>query len=190
MPAQAQRRWTWDEYLAHERKAETKSEFLDGEIFAMSGASRKHNLAAWNIVSALAPQIKKRGCEGYAGDMLVRIPATGLGTYPDLAVVCGEPQFEDDGEDTLLNPTLIIEVLSPSTEDYDHGKKFAHYRSLPSLQVYLLVAQDEVHVELFERHSDNRWILSETRDLEETLDLPMIGATLALADVYDRVPGI
>ena len=190
MTAEPQRRWTWDEYRAHERQAEIKSEFLNGEIFAMSGASRKHNLVAWNIVSALSPQIKKLGCEGYAGDMLVRIPATGLGTYPDLAIVCDEPQFEDDAEDTLLNPTLIIEVLSPSTEDYDHGKKFAHYRSLPSLRVYLLAAQDEVHVEIFERQGDNRWVLSETRDLEKTLDLPVIGATLALSDVYDRVPGI
>ena len=190
MTAEAQRRWSWEEYLTHERESETKSEFLNGEIFALSGASRKHNLAAWNLVAALSPQIKQRGCEGYAGDMRVRIPATGLGTYPDLVVVCDEPRFEDDKEDTLLNPTLIIEVLSPSTEDYDHGKKFAHYRSLPSLQVYVLVAQEEVHVELFERQRDDRWVLSETRDVGETLELPVIGASLALADVYDRVPGI
>ncbi len=190
MTVEAQRRWAWEEYVAHEREVEAKSEFLNGEIFAMSGASRKHNLVAWNIVSALSPQIKKRGCEGYAGDMRVRIPATDLGTYPDLVVVCDGPRFEDDTEDTLLNPTLIIEVLSPSTEDYDHGKKFAHYRSLRSLRVYLLVAQQEVHVELLERQDDNRWVFSETRDIGETLDLPVIGATLALADVYDRVPGI
>ena len=98
--------------------------------------------------------------------------------------------FHDDEVDTLLNPTLIVEVLSPSTEDYDHGTKFAHYRSVPSLQVYLLVAQDRVHVELYERQPDNRWVLSETRDSEETLDLPAVGAKLALADVYDRVPEI
>jgi Uma2 family endonuclease len=107
-----------------------------------------------------------------------------------VVVVCGQPRFEDEERDTLLNPTLIVEVLSPSTEDYDRGRKFGHYRSIPSLQVYLLVRQDRAHVELFTRQRDDRWVLWETDDLGATVDLPAIGATLALADVYDRVPGI
>jgi Uma2 family endonuclease len=122
--------------------------------------------------------------------MRVRIAATGLYTYPDVVVVCGQPRFEDEERDTLLNPTLIVEVLSPSTEDYDRGRRFAHYRSIPSLQVYLLVRQDRAHVELFTRQRDDRWVLWETDDLGATVDLSAIGATIALADVYDRVPGV
>lgn len=190
MMPEPQRKWTPEDYLVYDRETEEKFEFFDGEIFAMSGATRKHNLVNGNVYAALRPQVLRRGCEIYTNDMRVRIPETGLYTYPDLVVVCGDPEFEDETEDTLLNPVLIVEVLSPSTEDYDHGKKFAHYRTMPSLQVYLMVAQSEVHVELYERQPDNRWVLSETRKIDEILDLPSVGSTLALGDVYDRVPGI
>lgn len=190
MAPEPQRKWTFAEYLAYDRESETRYEFYDGEIFAMSGATRKHNLVNGNVYAALRPQVSSRGCEIYASDMRVRIPATDLSTYPDVVVVCGEPRFEDETEDTLLNPTLIVEVLSPSTEDYDHGKKFAHYRTLPSLQLYVMAAQDEVRVELFERQKDDRWILSESRDVDAALDLSAVGATLALREVYDRVPGV
>lgn len=189
MSAEPQRRLTVEEYLALERESETRHEYLDGEIFAMSGASREHNLIGTNLVAALHPQLKQHGCEQYANDMRVRIPATGLYTYPDVVAVCGEPRFEDDERETLLNPNLVVEVLSPSTEDYDRGRKFAHYRSVPSLQVYLLVAQDRAHVEVFTRQPDDRWLLWETDDLDASFELPAV-ATLAMAEVYDRVPGI
>lgn len=190
MSPEPQRKLTFADYLAYDRESEARHEFYGGEIFAMSGASRKHNLVNGNVYAALRPQVSSRGCEIYASDMRVRVPATDLGTYPDVVVVCGEPKFEDDTEDTLLNPTLIVEVLSPSTEDYDHGKKFAHYRTLPSLQLYLMAAQHEVRVELFERRPDDRWILSECREVDAVLDLSAVGAALALSDVYHRIPGV
>ncbi len=191
MTAEPGRRMSVEEYLAFERQSEGKHEYLDGEVFAMTGASRQHNRISWNIVGALDPQLRDGGCEGFVGDMRLRIPDTGLYTYPDVVVVCGEPRFDDQKHlDTLLNPTLVIEVLSPSTEDYDRGRKFAHYRTLETLKMVLFVAQDRVHVEVFARQPDNSWILTETDRLEDTLDLPAIGANLPLAQVYSRVPGV
>lgn len=187
MSAEPHRRVSIEDYLATERRAETKSEYLDGEVFAMTGASRLHNLVSWNLSGILYGQLKARGCEGYAGDMRVLIPVAGLYTYPDITVVCGESRFEDGELDTLLNPTLIIEVLSPTTEGYDRGRKFAHYRTLDSLREYVLISQDEVRVELFTRRDDGHWLLSEASGLEETLSLASIGCELRLADVYDRV---
>ncbi len=189
MSAEPHRRISLEDYLAAERQAETKSEYLNGDVFAMSGASREHNLIVWNLSGSLYAQLRGRGCEAYVGDMRVHIPATGLYTYPDIAVVCGEPRFEDGELDTLLNPTLLIEVLSPSTEGYDRGKKAAHYRALDSLREYLLVSQEEVRVELLTRQEDGHWLLSEASRLEETVSLGSIGCTLRLADVYERVPG-
>ena len=190
MSAEPQQQLTVGEYLALERESETRHEYLDGEIFAMSGASQAHNLIGTNIVGALHPQLKRSGCEQYANDMRVWIPTAGLYTYPDVVVVCDPPRFEDDERDTLLNPGLVLEVLSPSTEDYDRGRKFAYYRSINSLQIYVLVAQDRSHVEVFTRQPDDRWLLWETEDASAGLELPAIGASLALAEIYDRVPGI
>jgi Uma2 family endonuclease len=188
MSVEPQRRVSIEDYLAAERRAETKSEYLDGEVFAMSGASREHNLIAVNVTASVHGQLKGSACEIYAGDMRVHVPATGLYTYPDVTVVCGEPRFEDGEEvDTLLNPTLLIEVLSPTTEGCDRGKKFAHYRTLESFREYVLIAQEEVRVELFTRQEDGHWLLSEASRLEERLPLASIGCELRLADVYDRV---
>lgn len=189
MSAEPHRRVSLEDYLAAERQSETKNEYLDGEVLAMSGASREHNLIAWNLSAALHAQLRGRGCEAYVGDMRVHIPATGLYTYPDIAVVCGEPRFEDGELDTLLNPTLLVEVLSPTTEGYDRGKKSAHYRTLDSLREYLLVSQEEVRVELFTRQDDGHWLLSEASRLDETVSLGSIGCALRLAEVYERVPG-
>jgi len=187
MSAEPHLRISLEDYLAAERQAETKSEYLDGEIFAMSGASREHNLIVVNLAASLHAQLKGRRCETYAGDMRVHVPATGLYTYPDLVVVCGEPRFDDSELDTLLNPTLLIEVLSASTEGYDRGKKAAHYRTLDSLREYLLVSQEEIRVELFTRREDGHWLLSEASRPEETIPLASIGCALHLADVYERV---
>jgi Uma2 family endonuclease len=175
-----------EEYLALERRAETKSEYLNGETFAMAGASREHNLATTNVISSLHSQLRGRSCEVYTSDMRIRVPATELFTYADVVVACGEPQFDDAELDTLLNPVLIVEVLSGSTEDYDRGTKFAHYRTIPSFSEYVLIAQDRVHVEHFVRQAEG-WLLTETDDLGQTVELPSIGCRLALADVYERV---
>ena len=175
------------EYLALERQAEEKHEYLDGELVAMTGASRQHVRLVLNVAFALDRQLESRGCEVYASDMRVRIPAGNLYTYPDVAVACGEPHFDDADADTLLDPKLIVEVLSRSTADYDRGTKFVHYRTLPSLMEYLLIAQDRVHVEHFVRQADGQWLLFETEDLASILELPSLGCTLALRDVYRRV---
>ena len=179
---------TPEEYLALERKAEYKSEYLHGEIFAMTGASRKHNLIAVNIAGELNRQLKGKSCEVYASDMRVKVAASGLYTYPDVVVVCGQPQFEDDYFDTLLNPTVLFEVLSKTTERYDRIAKSGYYRALESLAEHLLVAQDEIRVEQYVKQADERWALAETRSIEGTIELHSIGCSLALEDIYDKVP--
>ncbi len=178
---------TPQDYLAIERASETRSEYVDGEMVAMTGASRWHNLIVTNLVRDLSQQLKGRPCEVYANDLRVRIPATGLYTYPDLVVTCAEPRFEDDELDTLLNPTLLIEVLSPSTEGYDRGKKFEQYRTLESLAEYLLVSQDEPLVEQFVRQEAGAWRFTATAGLTGVVEIPSLGCTLALAEVYDKV---
>ena len=176
-----------EEYLAIERHAEIRSEYLDGEMFAMSGGSRAHNLIVTNIVRELSLHLKKHPCEVYSGDQRVRIPEVGLYTYPDVVVACGEPRFEDEHLDTLLNPVLIIEVLSPTTEAYDRGKKFQYSQKIDSLAEYVLVAQDQHRVERFLRQDGNEWLLTTTTGLGSTVPLSSIQCTLALAEVYDKV---
>ncbi|MDQ1613025.1 MAG: hypothetical protein QOG00_2956 [Pyrinomonadaceae bacterium] len=178
---------TSEEYLTLERAAEYKSEYLDGEIFAMVGASRKHNLIALSVASELRAQLKGRPCETYLSDMRVKIPAANLYTYPDVAAVCGESQFEDEAVDTLLNPTLIVEVLSKSTASYDRTAKFGYYRTLASVTEYLLVAQNDYHVEHYAKQADSRWLLADIRGLESRVELASVGCTLALSEIYDRV---
>ncbi|MFP5286997.1 MAG: Uma2 family endonuclease [Thermoanaerobaculia bacterium] len=178
---------TPEDYLAIERQAETRSEYLDGEMFAMTGGSLRHSLAVGNLVRELSLKLKNRPCRVFPSDLRVHIPATGLYTYPDVIVVCGEPLLQDECQDTLLNPTVIIEVLSPTTEAYDRGKKFEHYRSIESLLEYLLVSQSEPHVEHYLRQDGNRWLFTETTGLEATLALPSIQCELALAEIYDKI---
>jgi Uma2 family endonuclease len=179
---------TPEEYLAIERQAETRSEYLGGEMFAMAGASRWHNLIVTNLSREISSQLRDRPCEVYSNELRVRIPATGLYTYPDLVVVCGEPELEDDDHlDTLLNPTLIIEVLSPNTEAYDRGKKFEHYQAIPSLAEYVLVSQEAPRVEQFLRQDGNRWLLTAAAGMDARIALPSIQCELALAEVYLKV---
>jgi Uma2 family endonuclease len=187
MSSQAQKHYTPEEYLALERQAQGKSEYDAGAIFAMAGASRWHNLIVANVVGELRSQLKGRPCTTYPSHMRVKISPTGLYTYPDVIVVCGEAQFEDNQQDTWLNPTLIVEVLSESTEAYDRGGKFAHYRKLPSLMEYVLITQTKPHIEHYVRQPDNRWLLSEADSLPNTVHLPSIDCHLALAEVYDKV---
>ena len=178
---------TPEEYLTFERKAEYKNEYIDGEIIAMTGASRRHNLITINLGREISQQLKGRPCETYGGDMRVRIPSKRMYTYPDVVVVCDEPQLEDDYLDTLLNPTVIIEVLSKSTEPYDRFKKFAFYRTIESLAEYILVAQHEYRVEQHTKQTDGRWLLSDHRSLEDVVELASIQCILALREVYDKV---
>lgn len=176
-----------EEYLKLERTADDKSEYFGGHMFAMAGASRRHNLITGNLFASLHSQLSGRSCEVYTGDMRVKVNPTGLYTYPDVVVVCGEPEFEDTHIDTLLNPTIIIEVLSQSTQDYDRGSKFAHYRSLQSLQEYLLVAQSTIHVEHFTRQPENRWMLEETDAIQNVIELSAIDCRVSLQEMYTRV---
>lgn len=178
---------TPDEYLEIERKAEFKSEYHNGEMFAMAGAKSDHNLLVTTFVSLLYPQLRSRPCHIYANDMRVRVSATGLYTYPDVAVVCGELRFLDEHEDTLLNPNLVVEVLSPSTEAYDRGRKFEQYQTIESFTEYLLVSSDRVHVDLFRRQPGGDWLLKSSDRLEDPLDLQSIGCRLSLADLYEKV---
>ncbi len=177
-----------EEYLRLERQSEYKSEYVNGEIFAMTGASRKHNLVAGNIFRELGQQLKSRQCEAYMSDMRVKVTATGLYTYPDVIVVCGQPKFEDEYVDTLLNPTLLVEVLSPSTERYDRIAKSSYYRTLDSLAEHLLVAQDEVRLEQYVKQPNGQWLLFECTSLDNMVELPSISCSLSLRDVYDKVP--
>ncbi len=175
-----------EEYLSLERSATIKSEFHDGQIFAMTGASRAHNLITINIARELSQQLKSRPCEAYVNDMRVKAAKARSYHYPDIAVVCGTPEFEDAHVDTLLNPTLLIEVLSPSTEAYDRGGKFAHYRKIESLREYLLVMQDQPSIERYLRQGEV-WVLSEALGLEASVLLESIDCQLSLLEVYDKV---
>lgn len=177
---------TPEEYLRMERASPEKHEYYNGEIFAMSGASENHNIVVGSTFASLYAQLRKKPYQIYPSDLRIRIPATGLYTYPDISVVCGTPEFEDDGLDTLLNPTIIIEVLSASTEQYDRGKKFQHYRTIASLQEYILIAQDNVRIEHFARQGE-QWVLTDAKAIDSVLNLPSIDGTLALSDVYEKV---
>lgn len=176
-----------EEYLKRERQAEYKSEYLNGEIFAMSGASRKHNLITTNLSITLGQQLKGRPCEVYSSDMRVNVRFNGLYTYPDVVVVCDEPQFEDGYVDTLLNPTVLIEVLSKTTERYDRIAKTTYYRTLDSLTERLLVAQDEVRLEQCVKQENGEWLVFYYSSLDNVAQLESIGCSLALRDVYDKV---
>ena len=181
------KRYTAAEYLELERQAEYKSEFIDGEIFALAGASEPHNLIATNLTIALGSQLKGKPCKLYSSDMRVQLVKSTRYTYPDVVVVCGKADFIDDKRDTLTNPTLILEILSPSTEGYDRGEKFQRYRKLTSLQTYVLVSQDRPFVEVFEWREDDRWLLSEHKGLDKDVPLQSIGCELLLGEVYDKI---
>jgi Uma2 family endonuclease len=176
-----------EEYLERERAAEHKSEYFNGEMFAMAGASQAHNLITLNVGSELRQCLRGRPCETYANDMRVRVKENGLYTYPDVTIVCDQPKFDDEEQDTLLNPTVIVEVLSPSTEAYDRGAKFALYRPIESLQEYILVSQDRRHIDQFVRQPNGTWALSDADGEEAEVFLPSIDCRLRLADVYERV---
>jgi Uma2 family endonuclease len=178
---------TEDEYLEHELRSEAKHELLHGVIVAMAGASREHNAIAGNIVAALGALLKGRRCLVFPSDQRVHVEATGLFTYPDVTVACDELRFHPKNRDTLLNPRVIASVLSDSTEAYDRGAKFAHYRSIPSLLEYVLVSQDEHRIEHYRRLESGQWVLTVYEGDAAAAELPALGCTLSLAAVYDKL---
>ena len=184
--AAAQTYFTPEEYLALERKAHCKSEYLSGHIIAMAGASFTHNLIKADTVTVLNNRLRSQNCVAISSDMRVRPSPRDSYVYPDVVVVCGEPQFEDEAFDTLLNPIVIVEVLSPSTEAYDRGEKFTRYKQLPSLKEYVLISQDKVQVEHYHRHGE-KWRLNAYRAIEDVVFFPAIGCALPLRDIYARV---
>ena len=188
MSLQQKHSLSFDDWLEGERAdPEYRSEYVNGEVFAMTGARAEHNAIVTNLVRELSIQFKGRPCQVYASDMKVRVRAANAGQYLDLVAFCGAPEFLDGRRDVLLSPALIIEVLSDSTEAYDRGKKFAIYQQIPSLQEYLLVSQYEVRLEHYRRGPDHRWDLRVFNARAETLTLTSVGCTLVLAEVYDKV---
>lgn len=175
-----------EEYLRGERLAEEKSEYVDGYVYAMSGASVPHNYIASNLMVIIGSALKGSPCKPLGSDMRTRTPSSRFFTYPDLVIVCGQPELHDEQKDTLLNPTVIIEILSPSTEKWDRGGKFARYQSIPSLQDYVLVSQDIPRVERFSRNGEE-WTLANSEGLEATLRLPSVGIEISLAEIYEDV---
>lgn len=177
---------TPQEYLERERAAETKHEYYNGEIFAMSGGSPSHNQISANVSGALWQRLRDRDCIVYSSDQRVKVSHSGLYTYPDLTVVCGEGEFDDEVGDTLLNPKVLFEVLSPSTADYDRGGKFKHYRGLPSLQEYVMISQDRPLIEHFVRDGE-RWVLTEIDSIADSLIINALECELPLAEIYLKV---
>ena len=177
---------TPEEYITFERKAPFKNEFINGKIVAMSGASRAHNRITGDVFNAISNQLMGSACEAFIGDMRVKAGATASYFYPDVVVACDEPRFEDNVFDTLLNPIIVVEVLSPSTEADDRGEKFYRYRQLVSLQEYILISQDKVCVEHYLRRGAE-WIPTELRELTDVLSLISIDCALPLQDIYRRV---
>lgn len=186
MAAQTQPLPTPEAYLEVERHSQSRSEYFGGERLAMTGASRRHNLVTVNLAAELRAALRGGPCECYVSDMRLKVAATGAYAYPDVVVVCEPPRFEDDVADTLLNPRVIFEVLSPSTEAFDRGEKFAHYRLIPSLTDYLLVSQREPRLEHFQRQ-ESGWLFAEVSGLEAEIEVASLGARPALAEVYERV---
>lgn len=187
MTAVPKRRMTAAEYLAIERAAEFRSEFFNGEMFAMAGAAGEHNRIKENFGGELYTKLKGGPCESFSTDQRVLVSPTGLYTYPDILVVCGEVEFADGLFDTIVNPRVIVEVLSDSTEAYDRGTKFRQYRQIPTLQEYILIAQKEPAIDQFVRQPNGLWVLTAYSQLDETFRMSAVPLEIAMADIYRRV---
>jgi Uma2 family endonuclease len=179
--------YTSAEYLEFERQSEIRHELIDGEIFEMAGANKRHNRISVNAVRLLDNQLLERDCNVYGSDMRVKITSTEKYTYPDVVAVCGEEFFEDSTEDTLLNPMLIIEILSKSTEAYDRGAKFEYYQTIESFQEYVLISQEPFRVEQYVRKDKNVWTYFEFRQATDILKLNSINCELVLQDIYHKI---
>jgi Uma2 family endonuclease len=180
-------KFTIEEYLEMEHTAVEKHEYYKGEIFAMSGAKYKHNLICTHILTALGNKLKGKPCRPLGSDMRIHIPKNTLFTYPDISIVCGEPQFLNDDEYNLLNPSVIFEVLSPSTKNYDRGDKFKLYRDIPTLREYILVDAQSVSIEAFYINTGGQWELKEHKNVTETLEVRTIATSLELEMIYEGI---
>lgn len=188
MAANPGRRYTLEEYFELERTSEERFEFWDGEIFCMSGVSEEHAEIETNLIVSLKSQLRARGCRAFTGNVRVKVPSAPPYRYADASALCGEAKFEEiGGVDTLINPQLLVEVLSPSTEAYDRGDKFSHYKSIPTLREYLLVAQHRPHVTRLFKQDDGTWIHTEVNELESTLPLTSLACQLPLSEIYAGV---
>ncbi len=187
MSAQEQSFCTPEEYLERERAAAHKSEYYAGEIVAMAGATPAHNVLVAGVITALGTRLRGTPCTTYASDLRIKCGPSGLFCYPDVSVLCEPPQFHDEHQDVVTNPTLIVEMLSASTEGYDRGAKFAQYRRLASLREYVLVSQEEARMEVFTRGEDGRWTLTEAVGREAMCPLSCLDIGLPLSEVYERV---
>lgn len=176
-----------EEYLAAERLSLEKHEYFQGEIFAMSGASKQHNEIFSNTFPEIAMQLKGKKCRPYGSDFRVNIPKSTLFTYPDISVFCNEPELIDEVADTATNPTVIIEILSKSTRNYDQGQKFALYRAIDSLKEYILIDSEAVHVIQYTKNENSTWLLTEYKNLEQDFTIKAIEVTLDLIDIYENV---
>ena len=188
MAANPERRYTLEEYLELDRTSEERLEFWDGEVFCMSGVSEEHAEIEINLIVSLNSRLRNRGCRVFPANVRIKVPNAPPYRYADLSALCGKAEFEViGGVDTLLNPQLIIEVLSPSTEAYDRGEKFTHYKSIPTLREYLLVAQHRPHVTRLYKQDDGKWIHTEADEPAATLTLDSLGCDLPLSEIYRSV---
>jgi len=175
------------DYLEDERKSLHKSEYFNGEIFAMAGASKTHNKIVASVILAIGEHLKGKSCSFFPSDLRVHNAENSLYTYSDVTVVCGEEKYLDDEFDTLLNPTVLVEVLSPATEDYDRGTKFKLYRTIPSLQNYLLVSSTEFAAEIYTRQANDEWILNTAQGKSSRIHISALNYDLSLSDIYAQV---
>ncbi len=187
MTALPDRLWTPEEYLAFDRSAPIRHEYLDGSVYAMAGARLHHNLIVSNTIAALISGLGGRPCMVLASDQRVSAAKAKMYAYPDISVVCGAPRYDREQGDVLYNPTLIVEVLSPATEMFDRTVKFQRYQTIESLREYVLIAQDRPLVEVYTRQADERWLIGYGRASDAVVILEALGCTLALADVYRLV---
>lgn len=187
MSTQKVRKISEKEYLEIERKAEFKSEYYNGEMFSLAGASLEHNRISKNITKTLNNQLNNKPCESFQSDLKIKEQSSGVFTYPDIVVVCGEPEFYDKEKDTIVNPIVLMEVLSPSTEGYDRGFKFELYRKIKSLKAYVIISQKQVSIEYYTRNSDESWNLKEYNDKNQSIEIKSIDCLLDLNEVYYNV---
>lgn len=187
MLPEQKRHYTLEDYFALEETADYRSEYYQGEIFALTGGSVNHNRIAVNVLVALTDAFRKKPCEAFASDLRLLVKQVGLYTYPDVMVVCNGLEFAHDRTDTITNPIVIFEVLSPSTESYDRGKKFEFYRTIKMLKDYVLIDQERVHVEYFRQLDNGQWLLGVFDDEADTLTLQSISVEIPLSDIYQRV---
>ena len=188
MSVRVKPRYTLEEYFELELASEERYEYFNGEVFCMSGVSPNHAQIESNLITALNNELRKRGCRVFPANIRIKVPAAPPYRYPDLAVVCEKPIYEEiGGIEALTNPVLLVEVLSPSAEAYDRGDKFTYYKSIPSFREYLLVAQHRPHITHYVKQSDDKWDYAETNDLTAGLYLPSVDCTLTLGEVYSDV---